>query len=183
MTTFDEVKHPRAGSGQFKETAHAESPVTLTAPARALESDPNIVFGEHRRMVSDRVHQISVIQSDLDSIHLRGARMAARNVSPGATELRLKYRPEGRYGGAFVPSRIKDASGEFVDNPTDYTQPSWAYKSPAPEVGAATISHSISDIKDQHRLFEKDSSCEYDPSNDEWVIYLAGQTSSEHQNG
>lgn len=178
MTTSRQPKGITVG-GQFAATSHGEPQLILTAqgvPASPAISEVTRMQYHYRQKMAHLVKQM-----DMNCLH--STLITAREMYPGAKELRLKHaRGTGPYSEKYEPASIRIADGTLIDaDTTDPTHEKWWHKA-APLADPGSIYESVTQISSASTVWN-DKRCEFDLSTDELVIYLDGRTSSAHQNG
>lgn len=178
MTTTRQPKGIPVG-GQFATATHGEPSIILTSqgvPASPAIHEVTRLHGHYRRQMAQLVKQ-------MDSNCFHSALINAKEMYPGAKELRLKHAVgTSPYSEKFEPASIRTADGTLIGaDTTDPGHEKWWHKAP-PLADPGSIYDAITQISSGSDIWQN-GRCEWDPSTEEMVIYLDGRTSSAHQNG
>jgi hypothetical protein len=178
MTTSRQPKGVPVG-GQFATATHGEPSIILTA--QGVPASPAI--HEVTRMHRKYREQMAAVVKRMDTNCLHSTLITAKDMYPGAKELRLKHHTgAGPYSEKYEPASIRIADGTLI--PAETTDPEhekWWHKAP-PLADPGSIYDAVTQISSGSEIWQ-DRRCEWDPAREEMVIYLDGRTSSAHQNG
>lgn len=189
MTNQNRVKSGIPTGGQYAATAHAEPdgasligvpvgeprPMTreeLVMTGQAVDGNPAMSevtrLVQHQKRIRDRA------QKAIDETMLNAAVIRAKQMFPGAKDLRLEERTGPGFSRYLAPSAITTADGTRLEVDRDNKSESWAY---ANLEGAepANIAAAISGISTYTEVWRTDKRTDYDPQTEETVIYLDGR--------
>lgn len=178
--------------GQYAPTAHSDDVPNLVGvrvgelreltpeefAAVGMFVPDNPAMSEVTRMVKHQKRIRDRAQKALDETMLNAAFIRARQMFPGAKDLRLEERVGPGFTRYLAPSAITTADGERLEVDRDNKSESWAY---ANLEGAepSNIAAAIAGISRYTEVWRNDKRTDYDPQTEETVIYLDGRRRSD----
>jgi hypothetical protein len=153
----------------------------LVVAGQAVPSSP--ALSEVARMMHHhRAEQARVTQA-MDKTLVDAAVITAKQIFPGAKELRMRSMSIGESDGKMTPTFIRTADDEFIgarfDNGADGN---WASRT-VEGADPGSIDDALNTVSPYSAVWHEDPRVEYDPSTDETVLYLDDRRSSAHTNG
>jgi hypothetical protein len=163
--------------GQFAATSHGEPQVMtreeLIVIGQAVEGNP--ALSEATRQVHHSRRQLADAIKAVDESLLNAAIVHARQIHPGATEMRLsdsRSRP-----GWLETSSLTTAEGEVIRDTGSHD--SWAFNT-IEGSDPADIYDAVASISQNSDIWYTDPRCDYDHRTREHIIYLDGRRRPEH---
>lgn len=178
MNTARQPKGVPVG-GQFATTAHGEPEARaltreeLILTGQAVENNP--ALSEATRQVHHSRRQLSEAIKAVDASLLNAAIVHARQIHPGATEMRL--RDNRARPGYLETSSLTTGEGEVIRDDGSYE--SWAFNT-IEGSDPADIYDAVANISQHSNIWDTDPRCEYDYRTREYIIYLDGRRRPEH---
>lgn len=163
--------------GQPREMTREELVVT----GQAVENNP--ALSEVARMMHHHRADLARVTKEMDRTLVNAAVITAKEIFPGAKELRMRTMSIGDSDGRMTPTFVRTANDEFIGARFDKSgNANWASR-PIEGADPGSIDDALNAISPHSAVWHEDSRVEYDPSTDETVIYLDGRRSSAHTNG
>jgi hypothetical protein len=179
--------------GQFAATAHAEPegaqligvPIgqpremtreELVITGQAVENNP--ALSEDARMLHHNRRQLALATKAIDETMLSAAVIHAKQILPGAKEIRMRtYRIGDQQ---MVPTFIRTADDDFIGaNHNKGPNGDWATRRvEGSEPGSVT--EALAGITPHSEIWDTNTRCDYDPQTEEHIIYLDGRRRQEH---
>jgi hypothetical protein len=185
MATARQPKGAPVG-GQFAATAHGEpegAPLVaepremareeLVVTGRAVENNP--ALSEATRQVHHSRLQLADAIKAVDGSLLNAAIVHARQIHPGAKEMRL--RDSRTRPGRLETSSLTTGDGEVIRDDGSYE--SWAFNT-IEGSDPADIYDAVANISQHSDVWDTDPRCDYDHRTREHIIYLDGRRRPEH---
>lgn len=145
----------------------------------ALQDGLDVLEGEDlagaTRRVQDSRRQLADAIKAVDESLLSAAIVHARQLRPGATEMRL--RDNRARPGYLETSSLTTGDGEVIRDDGSYE--SWAF-STVEGADPGDIYDAITNVSQHSALWDTDPRCEYDHRTREYIIYLDGRRRSEN---
>jgi hypothetical protein len=179
--------------GQFAATAHAEPegaqligvPIgepremtreELVITGQAVENNP--ALSEVARMLHHNRRQLALATKAIDKTMLDATVIHARQILPGAKELRMRTYRIGDQ--RTVPSFVRTADDDFIGaNHNKGPNGDWARRT-VEGADPGSITEALAGITPHSDIWDTDPRCDYDPQTEEHIIYLDGRRRQEH---
>lgn len=140
---------------------------------QAVEGNPGL--SEATRQVHHSRRQLADAIKAVDESLLSAAIVHARQIRPGATEMRL--RDNRARPGYLETSSLTTGDGEVIRDDGSYE--SWAF-STVEGADPGDIYDAITNVSQHSTIWDTDPRCEYDHRTREYIIYLDGRRRSEN---
>ncbi|HEX9228190.1 MAG TPA: hypothetical protein VF885_16490 [Arthrobacter sp.] len=153
----------------------------LIITGQAVENNP--ALSEVTRQVHHNRLALAQAVKAMDETMLNATVIHAKQIFPGAKELRMRAMSLGGSDGRMTPTFIRTADDQFLGARFDKSENgNWASRA-VEGAEPGSIDEAVYAISAHSEIWDTDPRCEYDPQTEEHVLYLDGRRSSAHTNG
>ena len=151
----------------------------LIVTGQAVDGNP--AMSEITRMMHHNRNALAEAVLAMDKTHVDATVIQARQMFPGAKELRMRtYRVGDKQ---MVPTYLRTADDRFLGASYDKgPDGDWATRT-IEGSDPGSIKEALAGVTPHSAIWDTDPRCEYDPQTEEHILYLDGRRSSAHTNG
>jgi hypothetical protein len=145
----------------------------LVLTGQAVDGSPTL--SEVTRQVHHQRRQLERAIKDMDRTMLDATVVHAKEMLPGAKELRLRQKSIGDSEGRMTPTFIRTADDNFIGARYDQSEnANWASRT-IEGADPGSIDDALASISPHSDVWDTDARCDFDPQTDEHIIYLDGR--------